>query len=76
MPAPGGLGVLSAVQLEPFHTSDRVLPPEVVGEKPTAVQASAEGHDTPSRTAGLGLGVLSTVQLEPFQPSASVPLVT
>jgi hypothetical protein len=44
-------------------------------EYPTAVQAEAEVHETPSRKlsrAPLGFGVVWTAHADPFQTSASV----
>ena len=76
---PLGLGVGSTVQVVPFHFSATVKEAPVVGpselEVPTAVQAVAEVHETPSRfglVAPVGVGVVWIVQAVPFHRSAMV----
>jgi hypothetical protein len=59
--APLGFGVVWIVQLLPSQRSASVVPGAPVLEKPTAVQAAADVHETPLREAAvapLGLGVV------------------
>jgi hypothetical protein len=75
--APAGLGVGWMRQLVPFHNSARVPVglPKLSVRAPTAVQATADMHDTAAReppTAGLGVGWMR--QVTPSHRSASGPL--
>jgi hypothetical protein len=50
--APGGLGMDWMFHFVPFHASARTWEGEAVGvEFPTAMQATADQHETPSREA-------------------------
>ena len=75
---PAGLGVDRIVQVVPFQASARVtvLPPPPDGvEDPTAMQAVALAHETPTRLLSLEpatFGVGTMLQMVPFQLSASV----
>jgi len=75
--APAGLGLLWRLHVVPFQPSangaSEPAAPMIVA--PTAVQALADGHETPWRTlevAPVGFGVLWMAQSAPFQPSANV----
>jgi hypothetical protein len=68
-----GLGVVVTVQVVPFHASAKVtVAPALLTSPPTAMQASAELHDTPLRVVDVGLGVVMTAQAVPFHISARV----
>jgi hypothetical protein len=72
--APAGFGVLCMVQLVPFQLSASVRVTAAVEYSPTAVQALAVRHETPTSrlaVAPLGSLMLWTVQVEPLRPSAS-----
>ena len=71
--APVGFGVVWIVQLLPFHRSASGMQAVPVRLRPTAVQAAAEEHETPSsRLPCVPLGTLavSSVQFVPFHRSA------
>jgi hypothetical protein len=71
--APGALGVVTTLQLTPFHVRASVLcvePPEAVHVPPTAVHDVALKQLTPSRKLPKAVGVLGVggdcVHAEPF----------
>jgi len=70
----GGWGEGATDQLVPFHDSTSVLTTSPLRSKePTAVQAVADAHDTPSRSAAMpGVGVGTIDQLVPFHDSTIV----
>jgi hypothetical protein len=72
--APGSAGVLSTLQVEPFH--DSVSGPDEGGDAtpPTAVQAESDGHETPDSSTSVapsGVGTVCWDHAVPFQLSAS-----
>jgi len=76
-PALGLLGVDRSVHAVPFQTSPSVLENTwpLVCDCPTAVQESADVHDTPLRRLNWnpeGLGVDCRVHVDPFHASAKV----
>jgi hypothetical protein len=63
----------------PFQNSAKVVRgPLLPPEEPTAMQASAEAHDTPLKPlpAATGLGLGTTDQWAPSQDSARVPVTS
>jgi hypothetical protein len=76
--APVGLGTVWIDQVVPFQRSAKgTMLPALPRADPTAMQAVAEVHDTPLRSAlsvtPMGLGVAWTDQVVPSQRSAMVP---
>jgi hypothetical protein len=70
----GVLGVVWIVQWSPSQASARAPGPSGPKADPTAVQAVADGHDTPVRTPSeidAGSGIVWEVQPDPLQRSAN-----
>jgi hypothetical protein len=73
---PAGVGVGRIAQVLPFHSSARVLVVLPVSVNPAAVQAVADGHDTPfkpEKAVPWGLGVGGMDQEAPVPALAAAP---